>query len=292
MVTGKGREIGKDAPLLQFIPSTDHEGKDFKFLDILDYIDPQGCDDPVDERHYLIQWEVDGEPQSSWTHCTNIDDHLCGLQNFYSDVTRVRVADAIREYEELLPKKQRRIAFLKKKVRMLTKERDEALARAASPTPIADENPGVTNGAFDDPSVEVDLFPRGGTSASAGAKRGFSPSWVAPSGSAKLRRTSGDFASPVRTGSRLADASDFERAYLFGSQLSSRTSSRASTASETGRAFSLPEWIDTTGWHPKRINATTRAFRKLRANHAELSEDDFKVKVLKHVADMEKRAEE
>ncbi|KAH7684695.1 hypothetical protein AAVH_40797 [Aphelenchoides avenae] len=304
MITGKGHVIGKDVSLVKFIPSTDHEGKNYKFLAILDYVDPQGCDDPVDERHYLIQWEVDGEPETSWTHCTNFDDHLSGLQDFYSDVTRTRVAAAIKDFEEKLAKKERKCVKLAKKVKELTQQLEEARAkpaRATSPQPNGDLGAGKTNEDLEDAGVDTELprtpTPRAVSSASAGAKRGPSPDWAVPSGSSKVRRTDGDLASAgtsadARTAAWLLNASDFEMAYQFGSRATSRASSRASNASQHGKLRSLPEWVDTTGFSTKRINATTRAFRKLRADNTGMPEEQFKAKVLEQIARMEKPAQE
>lgn len=59
-----------------------------------------------------------------------------------------------------------------------------------------------------------------------------------------------------------------------------------------GKLRSLPEWVDTTGFSTKRINATTRAFRKLRADNTGMPEEQFKAKVLEQIARMEKPAQE
>jgi hypothetical protein len=85
--TGMGKVIGQDLPKMTFVSTLEWKGRNFNFLRFVDYVDaaPGSCANPLEYRHYLMEWE--GEGELSWTHCNNIDDHLSGLQEFYDDVT-------------------------------------------------------------------------------------------------------------------------------------------------------------------------------------------------------------
>lgn len=89
MRTGMGTEIGKH-PLepMDFIPSYLYGDQLFKFIRFVDYIDPEpeSCENPIEERHYLIEWETPNGSVLQWTHCENITDHRSGMQDMYEIV--------------------------------------------------------------------------------------------------------------------------------------------------------------------------------------------------------------
>ncbi|KAH7703421.1 hypothetical protein AAVH_29404 [Aphelenchoides avenae] len=120
-----GTEIGKH-PLepMDFIPSYLYGDQLFKFIRFVDYIDPEpeSCENPIEERHYLIEWETPNGSVLQWTHCENITDHRSGMQDMYEIVKRHSVAAALANFDE----KCRSIQRLQERIRNLKKAKRDA----------------------------------------------------------------------------------------------------------------------------------------------------------------------
>lgn len=90
MRTGMGIEIGPPRlAAMEFIPTSRYGNRLHKFIRFVDFIDPVAgsCANPIEHRHYLIEWEDRDDTVLQWTHGANIPDHRSGMEDMYDEVT-------------------------------------------------------------------------------------------------------------------------------------------------------------------------------------------------------------